>query len=193
MKLEEINVIWNSQKEEPMFVIDQQALHASVERQGASVDRRVGWFELSMIFVGFTTAVILPIDAWLEGDGFHQYIVAVLCLAFGVYALLGRKWRLEKEVVFDRSMLGIIERALSQLDYHMNRLKTFLWCFNLPIALAAAIGLTIYGNTHTPWVWAGVILVCAISYWGTRRDIRKKFLPEKRDLEALRDKLITGD
>ena len=90
-------------------------------------------------------------------------------------------------------MLGIIERALSQIDYHIKRLNTFLWCFHFPIAITAGIGLTLYSETRIPWVWGGIFVLCAISYASTKHDISNKFLPEKKHLEALRQKLLEGE
>ncbi|WOO42819.1 hypothetical protein [Rubellicoccus peritrichatus] len=190
MNYEELKIIWDSQKEETVYMIDNDALLKSVKHKNASVSRLVICFEITAIIVAFSTAIILSIDAWRENGGLDEYIVAAICLAVGIYACFQRKRRKSSEPDFDQSMFGLIEKTLSQIDYHVKSLRTFLWCFHLPIALVAGIGLTVYSNTRTPLIWIGVMLICAFSYWSTQRDIRKKFLPEKRNLEALRDKLL---
>ena len=100
---------------------------------------------------------------------------------------MGRQYRRRREVDFDESIRGVIEKSLAPIEYHEKRQAMYLWLFHLPIALAAGIGLTVYGNTRIPWIWGGVILVWVVSYWGTQRDIKRN--PQKRNLKALREKL----
>ncbi len=189
MNYEELKLVWDSQNEEPVFALDRQALLETVERQTGSIARYVKSFEISMILVAFAVAIILPIDAWREGDGSHQYFIGAICLAAGLYAWTGRQNRRRREIAFDESIRGVIEKSLAQIEYHEKRQVIYLWLFHLPIALAAGIGLTLYSNTRIPWVWGCVILVCLVSYWGTQRDIKRNLRPQKRNLKALREKL----
>ena len=193
MNLEDLTIIWNSQDQEPIYLIDRATLHASVKRKGERIERLTSLFEKTMIGVTFAMGVILPIDAWREGDGAHQYVAGALCV---IVAALATKWRRERrkdELRFDDSVLGITERALSQIDYQVRRLKTFLWCFHLPIAITAGIGLSLYSNARITWIWAGVIALCCLSYWGTHRDIRTCLLPKRRELDSLREKLTNAE
>ncbi|MEM7148063.1 MAG: hypothetical protein AAF591_23370 [Verrucomicrobiota bacterium] len=189
MNYEELKCVWDSQNEEPVFALNHQALLKTVERQADSIARYVKLFEISMILVAFAVAVILPIDAWREGDGSHQYFIGAICLAAGVYAWLGRQNRRRREIEFDESIRGVIEKSLAQIEYHEKRQIMYLWLFHLPILLAAGVGLTLYSNTRIPWIWGGVIVVCVVSYWGTQRDIKRNLRPQKRNLKVLREKL----
>ncbi|MEM7147085.1 MAG: hypothetical protein AAF591_18335 [Verrucomicrobiota bacterium] len=191
MNYDQLKVVWDSQDDEPMFLIDHDTLNASVKREGRAVAELVSAGEIAIIAVALATAVILPLDAWREGDGLHQYLVAAICLAVGVYAWVNRRQRLAREIDYDQSMLSTVEKAIAQLKYHERALKIMLWSFHLPIAITAGIGLTLYTDTRIPVLWGGLILVCALAWWGTRRDIRKCIRPKRTNLESLRTKLLT--
>ncbi len=189
MNFDDLKLVWDAQKEEPVFALDQEAVLKTVERQNHSISRYVEHFEIMMILAAFAVAVILPLDAWREGDGAHQYLIGAICLAAGIYAWLARRNRRRFEVKFDQSISGVVEKSLTQIEYHERSLKNYLWLFHLPIALAAGIGLTVYSNTRIPWIWGSVIVICLLSYWGTRRDIKRNLLPRKKSLRALQSKL----
>ena len=189
MKYDELQVIWNSQKDAPLFAIDQQAMHELLRTKSSRIESYVEWFELTIIATTILTAIILPIDAYREGGGWHQYIVALLCLVVGMSVCSTRYRRRASQIKFDQSVKSIAERSLRRVENHIRSLKLLFWCFHLPFAICSGIGLTIYSNTRSPLIWTGVILVTVLSGIGTIYDIRVKLNPQRRDVEDLLAKL----
>lgn len=192
MKFDELQVIWNAQQDQPLFTINHDALYRLVQQKTSRIEVYIKCFEWTMISVPLLMAVILPIDAWREGGGWDQYVVAVICLCVGISTLVNRFNRLKTPISFAQSIRGIIEHSLVRIDEHVRRLTLIFWCFHFPIAVSAAIGLTFYSNLRIPLIWGGVLLVTAFSYWGTRRDAQK-MLQEKQELEQLSAKLTEAE
>ena len=193
MEFEQLHVVWNAQQQEPLFAINERAMHNLIRYKSARIERLVGWFELAVVTVTLLIATLLPLDAWREGDGWHAYAVALICLATAIWTLLARWQRGLHEVTYEQSIKSIAERGVAQLDRHIQRLRLFFWCLHVPIALAAAIGLSAYSNTRPLLIWAGVLLVTAIAYWATQRDIRQRLMPRRRELQHLLAKLVEAE
>jgi hypothetical protein len=193
MEFDQLHVIWNAQQNEPLFAINERAMHNLIRCKSARIDRLVSWCELAVIALTLLIAVLLPLDAWREGDGWHAYAVALICLATAIWTLLARWQRHLQVATYEQSVKGIAERALAQLDRHMQRLRLYFWGFHVPIALAAAIGLTAYSNKRPLLIWAGVLVVTAFVYWATHYDIHGRLIPRCRELQQLLAKLTEAE
>jgi len=189
MNFDELQVIWNRQQDEPLFAIDRQAMDSLVRSRSIRMERYMECFEWAFMAAAFSTSIILPLDAWREGDGVHQYIVALICLGAGVAMCSARKRRKQSELAFDESVIAVAQRSLVRVEQHIRSLRLLFWCFHLPIAVCAGVGLTVYSNTRIPLIWLGVILVTGLSFLGTVYDIRKKLIPQRREIQALLNKL----
>lgn len=189
MNYDELKVVWDSQKQEPVLAFDTPTLIKSVELHTQVIERYVNWFELSLIFAAFIVAVLLPLDAWLEGDRIHQFFIGAISFVAGVLACRQRKNRQKMEVQYDATTRSVIEKSLAQVKSHQKARTTSLWLFHIPITIAAGIGLTFYGETRIAWLWVAVIFVCLFSYFGTQWETRTRVLPHKQQLESLLSKL----
>ncbi|MEM6688861.1 MAG: hypothetical protein AAF664_05505 [Planctomycetota bacterium] len=192
LKFEELQVIWDRQREQPLFAIRHGDLVDLVRDKAASIERSLGMYDAMMIGVPLLMAVILPVDAWREGGGLDEYAIALVCLVVGLAALKSHISRRSNEPVFDQSIKQIAESCLKHLDAHVRQLSWFFWCFHLPVAILAALGLTFYTNTRTPLVWAGVLAITAISYWDIRRDIQSK-RAKREEISQILQKLVEAD
>ena len=100
--------------------------------------------------------------------------------------------RRNREHGFGPSLLGDLDRALSQVDYHIARARTFHWWFMLPAFVIILVSFVTAEPAKSPWLWLGIAACFAASNFLVRWELRCTHLPRKRDLEALRSKLLDG-
>lgn len=190
MDFEEMQVIWDSQKTQRMVAVDLDALHTIVKRRGRRIERGVNAMEIGMLAVCAATAALLAAEPLLEGTDRDQLFGAGLLLAVAAWILRGRLRRRKGDHDFEPSLLGDLERALSQVDYHISRARTFHWWFLLPAFLITLLGFVLSYPPASLWTWLAILACFAVSIFLVRLELRCTHLPRKRELEALRAKLL---
>lgn len=189
MEFDDLKVIWDTQNDRPLYVIDQAALHTIVRKRGRVVERRVNIFEIATILIMLGMCIATAGEPILYGHDYHQFVVAALYLMVAVYLFDGRRQRLKRDVAFDHSLLGDLDKAIAQIDYQITRLRSFLWWFIVPVGIGLGISFVVLYDTKPVWIWPLVVLSVLFAWWTMRRDLRVHHLPKKRELESLRDKL----
>ena len=174
-----------------MYALDLEALHASVKRRGRGIARGVNAMEIGTIVICIVVAAVLGAEPILEGVDRHQFFAVGLLLAVAAYLLVGRIRRRNREHAFEPSLLGDLDRALSQVDYHIARIRTFPWWFFLPTVLILSVSFVQSHGSKPIWTWLVLFASAAVSLYVVRLELRCVHLPRKRDLEALRAKLTT--
>ncbi len=190
MDFDDLQVIWDSQKEQPMYVIDQQAVMSMVKQRGVAVERLVNCFELCMMAIVLTVGLAVISEPLIFGDDYHQLLTANLWFGVFVYLWLSRRKRRRAEVDFDRSVVGMIDKAIAQIDYKIRQLRTIGWWFIAPVMTGMSIGFFFLWDSKPVWVWPLTVGAFALTYWLMRREIWVHLIPQRKELESLRDKLI---
>jgi cation transport ATPase len=113
MELEDIQKIWNEQKGETMYAINESALHRSITKKKSAASRRMNVVELSLMAINSITGIILLIDAIVDNEGFWAYSFSILILLTVLFLALFRRKRLIQEKTFDRSILGELDHAIA--------------------------------------------------------------------------------
>jgi hypothetical protein len=93
---------------------------------------------------------------------------------------------------FEASLRGDLERALAQVQYHMDMARTFQWWFLLPAAIILLVDMSYGPGEPSLSSIATAIVGFSAAMLLARFDIRCVHLPNYRDLESLRTKL-TGE
>lgn len=148
MDLDDLRVIWDKQTDQPLYVLDQQALHDNVRKRVAKINKSVDVFEFVMmgvlVFVGFmaiskrflTSETLDLIDWWVM----VTIVVVVVIAVFWIAKTRVRRFRLEGD--FPATIAGDLDKAIFQLNYQGSRLKLFHFWFALPMALIMTLNLT---------------------------------------------------
>ena len=188
MEFEEMKKIWDAQHQQPLYAINETTLHKRIQQKSASIKRMVDCFEWSIIAITTFVSGFLVIGTLIEGEGFYSYLYGSIVFLIAIYIFIGRRHRQRQERSFDQSLLGDLNQAISNTDYHITRLRRFVWWYILPFTLIYALSMyeTFYGRPL--WVWFLMPAAFIGAYFLFQRDIRK-YLLKKRDLEALRNKL----
>lgn len=191
MDFEELQVIWNSQNNEKMYAVNEDALHAYIKRKGQSIQNTLNFFELILIGVNLFVGAWLTIESLDNAPLSSQFILAIFYLAFAVYGFVRRLIRRNEEKPFDQTILGELDRALWRIDYLMRQGRIMIVWYLLPILLM--LGVMSYFNPRLLPGFGMMLVVVVATYFGYRWEYRKIHLPKIRNLEALREKLTAQE
>lgn len=191
MEFEEMKLIWDSQNNEPLYAIDQEALYRKISRKGRSVTRALDFLDWLMIGMNLLVALLLLFDAFQESSPGYEYALPVVYLAIFVYALYRRFARRQEVGEFDETILGELEKAIWQADYLIRQSRSMVFWYLLPVFLVADVVLILKGNLWLALALTAVVL--PLAYVGGRWEVRKWHLPKKQELEALREMLLQAE
>ena len=215
MEFEEMRLVWDSQKNEPLYAVNRAGLHAMLIRKSRAVRRAVFWQDLREISMGICACALLVTFAGLLMNGephrlaewfnikVHStvadllalFLAGVLWFEYSIYRLIGRKRQEFRERQFNTSLGGDLEREISRADYQIRTTRTVFWWGLLPIWTGNYLFLYVAARLlHLPaWIvslFAFVLLgLIIIDVWLKQRPIENELLPWKRELESLREKL----
>lgn len=191
MDFEELQVIWNSQNSEKMYVVNENALHTYIKRKGQSIKHTLNFFEFILIGVNLAVGIWLTIESLDNNPLSNQLILAVFYLAFAVYGVIRRFMRRNEEKPFDHTMVGELDKAIWRIDYLMRQSWTIFVWYLLPLTLI--LGAMSFFDPRL-WPTFGMMIVVVIAtYFGYRWEYQKFHQPKKHNLETLRKKLTTQD
>lgn len=192
MNFEELQRIWDTQDDRPMYAFDEAALHRVVKNRGRDISRVVVLFETMMVLLALTMAVALGSEPVLEGHDYHQFIDTAIWLAVSGYLLHGRRLRRRADLGFEESFRGDLDRAIAQADFQVKRLRAFGWWFMLPLLVGTGVNaITLIGARPKPWwIWPLLAASLGVTWWSMRHNLKRHVLPMKDELQQLREKLL---
>lgn len=186
MEFDEIQKIWDSQNNQPLYVINENALHNRIlfkKQQGLHI---TNVSELLWIIGNATAAVtIVGVNLSRQDGSIFMYALSAWTISIAAYMLICRNRRIQASGRFDRSLQGDLDHAISVATYQV-RLSHFGRWNILPIAIL--VMLTFWEEGQSPW-WIVVLVIFSIltSYGGGwEHGIYKA---RKRELHVLQNKL----
>jgi hypothetical protein len=211
MRLEELQAIWATQSDRPVFAVNEFGLHMELYRTRDRARRRLFWGSYFPGFVGSLTGVAIllvlfvafyfkdatkdfPMNAW-DGLAFLVAATAIVLCAWSMYA--SRRKHEMGQSVFAPSLRQEIERGIAQIDFEIfTATSAHAW----RLAALVSIGAILMGweagrlnGDPLPWeiLWANVGLVVAtfVSLVPMSRRLVKQGLQRRRALEAILAKL----
>lgn len=190
MDFDDMKMIWDTQNDAPLYAIDEAALHANVRRKARGFKRIVLSFEFLMTGTALFLVVLFLRDPILHGASYDQVLSAALILGAAAYFFVGIWRRKRGETAFPATLLGDLDRALWQVEYHMARSRAIRWSFIVPMCLALTIDALIpfEGQVLFTLLLPFYIFMGAAA-WGVEYEIRCWYLPKHRKLTALRELL----
>lgn len=219
MDFEEMRVIWDSQNDEPLYAIDHAALHASVRRKRRAFVRRVLWRDIREISIGLLAGVgffafggmlafghqdrsrrLFGADVEVSRlDAATLLVVSGLWLFVAAYQLVSRRRQQQRERRFHPSLLGDLDRTISQTDYRIRMAASVVWWGLLPVWLATTLFVYVLFNlVSTPpavLILAAIVVPVgfALDVLFKRRPMRTELLPLKQEFESLRRTLTESE
>jgi hypothetical protein len=216
MDFDQMKVIWDSQNAEPLYAINEAALHGIVQRGNRNFARRETrryWREIWLgVIFGAMTFVLALIHGWGSASllasidwvtrPVSRWDVAAL---FGASALwfyyAGHVFRIQKrqeksEQDYADTLRGEIDRARARTAFLTRIARDIMWHGLVPNWVAALlVVITIFRLKgaelpHYLGMFAAMMGALVIAVLWEQRRITRHFEPRRRELESLREKLI---
>ena len=191
MEFEEMQIIWNSQNNEKLYAINEKALFEKIKRKGRSVNSYVKFVEVVMILTNLVAGLLVMYQGVTGERSWGQITLAsvyLLYLVYGIYRWFARR---QDEQQFEQSMLGELNKAIWRSDYLMKQGHQMIFWYLLPIIVISIIFVLLEGGS---WQTIGfLLLILPVTYYGGRWEIRKFHAPKKRELESLRETLMSAE
>jgi len=215
MEFTEMKRIWDSQNQEPLFAVNEAALHSIVQRKNQEMDRCLARCFALEIGIGVFSAVLTVVYAGVLAFGDQSWLIKPwgerkapmlwdylglfvsggIWLYYAAYMYRARKRQQRRVEVFDSSLRGDLERALSQTQFEIAMVADNTWQGLAPIWVAATLWMVVLFHLKSGSAWsyalAGAISLGSLALVIVRKQrlITKRLLPRQRELESLRTKL----
>jgi hypothetical protein len=182
MNFDDMKKIWDTQTNEPLYAVNEKALHKSITSKKDKGLRIANIGELISIVNFSTAAVVLMIGK----TNMYMIILSVWMFLTAIYSLAGRIRRLRGEKKYDRSMLGDLEYAVDTATYMVRFSGLMRWNI-VPICVLIALG---FQDKPTVFI-IGLIAFFAITFYASSLE-HNYYKRRRNDLEKLRNFLTTN-
>jgi hypothetical protein len=185
MEFEEMKKIWDSQNNEPLYSINEKALHNRILSKKRKGHHITNISELLWIIVNISAGCfILGMNFKQQGNVF-MYLLAAWMFGSALYMLVSRIRRIKGNSRFDRSMLGDLDHAISMATYQLRFSLLGRWSI-LPIGILTLLGVWEAGKSV--WIVVGILIFFVLTHYAAGWEHRI-YKARKRELEVLKNKL----
>ena len=210
MEFEDMQVVWNSQHDKPLYGVDEVALHKILRSKSQRFHRLIYWQHIqtygSSAFMLMAIAAILlanvsgllgKVDLLraLAGWEIVALLVAMVAwLQFSLSVYLGQKQQKSRERSDTQSLLEDLDREIKHTTYQIRTRKHILMGFIPPyfgtgLFISIVFGVTGVSNWILSPVIVGLIFGLIIESRSQRRLVEREMVPRLSELETLRDNL----
>jgi hypothetical protein len=186
MEFDEMKKVWDVQNNEPVYGINEQALHQRIIAKKNTGLRITHVSELLLIVVNMCAGAFILGSSWYKQSGnVFMYTLAAWMFITGLYFLVHRIRRVQADQQFDRSMLGDLRYAISIASYQVRISVVMRWNI-LPIGVLVILSMMYGGKSVWLAVATFIFLVLTGYASGWEHRIYKN---RKIELERLQRKL----
>lgn len=189
MEFEELQKVWDTQNNQPLYVINEKALHNRIVAKKHQVIHIAGFTEWLLIIVNIATGGFLVGSNFNSHNYFFTYLLAAWMFGSAVYVLIHRISRLKEQHRFDRSLSGDLQHALAAASYQVRIAHIMRWNV-LPIVLLVL--LNIWEGGKSLWLSLAVSLFFILVFYASGWELGI-YKAKKRELEVLQKKLQEED
>lgn len=186
MEFDELQKIWDTQNNQPLYVINEQALHNRIVAKKHQVIHIAVVTEWILIIANTISGAFVLQQNYTGRRGLiFVYLLAVWMLGTALYVLVNRIRRMREQQQFNRSISGDLQHAVTTAVYQVRIARIMRWNV-LPIGLLVL--LSVWEGGQSVWFSVGValffVLVFLASGWemGIYRN-------KMKELQILQNKL----
>jgi len=190
MEFDELQKIWDSQNNQPLYAINEKALHNRIQSKRKQAYHITNFSELLLIVVNLGAgSFVLGVGLYRQHGNIFMYVLAAWMFASALYALVSRIRRIKGDHRFGRSMHGDLDHAIFMATYQVRLSRVMRWNI-LPIGGLSLLSL--WENGKSFWIIGAILIFFALAYFagGWEHGIYKA---KKRELEILKKKLETDN
>ena len=210
MEFEDIQIIWNSQHDQPLYGVNEEGLHNALRNKSKRF-RRVIFWQHFQTFCGCTISITAIVGLFLlnscgvlgnigssralYGWEIATLLVALLCwLQFGLSVYLGNKQQKNLENHDATSLRDDLDKEINRTQYQINTRAHIMLGFVPPYLGSSLWIIIVFGISGISyWAMLPVVLVMAtaliIESRCQQRFVEREIVPRLRELETLREKL----
>ena len=211
MNFEELQVIWNTQDQRPLYAIDETAVQTELWRQRQTLRRT--WFRWNILpaylaggLLGVMIAlnlllVVFDVSNAIARRAVALFVAAAVALLYFIAATLrDRQQERRREEASTGSLREELERGIARLEYEIRAgggISAARKAIPLFVALFVAASLTTWAvadiMSWSLWLPASVgplmLLGLPVELWRHHRRVTRDLRPRLQSLQALRAKL----
>ncbi len=188
MEFDDIKKIWDTQNKEPMYAINEPALHKRIHRHNQRTGRLANINEIGIMLIAISTSAFLIWDVFFDNSSRYVLVGGLAFFLISVFVFMSRRNRKKNDLRFDQSMLGELDHAITNAGYLVTFGKTFTWWFLLPASIFVYPNMVLNNASWQRWV---LITACFIlSYLVVRWELYRVHIPRMKKLEDLKQNLI---
>ena len=186
MEFDEMKKIWDAQNNQPLYVLDEKALHNRVQSKMSTVLRltNISEWSLIMIYLG-AGGILIGLNPFQRGANIFIYLEAVWMFAIVAYFVVSHIRRIKASRQFDRSIHGDLDHAISLASYQMRLSQIIRWNL-LPMGAIMIFSGWEAGKLFR--VSAVILVSYTLAFYVTSKGLRAN-KRRKRELQVLKEKL----
>jgi len=185
MEFDELQKIWDTRHDQPMYVINEEALHHRIVEKKYHVIHIAVFTEWLLIIVNVATGVFL-LETNVTGHGyFFIYVLAAWMFGSALYVLVNRIGRIGAFRRFDRTLLGDLQHAIAAARYQVRISHIMRWNV-VPVGLLVLFSL--WEGGKPVWLALVVTLFFIITFYASGWEHRI-YKAKRQELEILQHKL----
>lgn len=186
MEFEEMKKIWDKQNQQPLYVINEEALHNRIRAKKGSAGHIANFSEVFIILANIAGAAIILISSYIKAKGdIYTYVLAGLMVVAAVYVFIGRIRRKRRESKFNQSLRGDLDHAITNATFQVRLSQIMRW-FVLPVGILTILAL--WQNQTQIWLLLLILLFSGYTWYASGWE-HQIYVRKKRELEMLNQKL----
>lgn len=186
MEFEDLQKIWDTQNDRPMYAINEQALHNRIVAKKHEAMYTAAITEWILIVANVASGIFVLVQNYRKPGYLFVYLLAIWMLLSAAYMVIKRMQRIKAQRRFNRTMAGDLQQGIAIAAYQLRIAYLMRW--NMLIIAALCI-LSIVEGGKSLWMIGVTIAFFALVFYASKWEMgyyRKK----KRELEQLQGKLL---
>lgn len=190
MEFDEMKKIWDAQNNQPLYVIDEKALHNRIQSKRNTIVMLARFTDWSLIVVYLVAGgILIGLNLSQPVANVFMYVEAVWMFGIVGYMIVSHIRRIQSSRQFDRSIQGDLDHAISLAGYQMRISQFFSWNL-LPLGAIMIFSGWEAGKLFKTSVI--MVLSCVLAFYINSKGYRAN-KRRKRELQVLRAKLESGE
>jgi len=185
MEFDELQKIWDTQNNQPLYMINEKALHNRIVSKKYQAIHIASFSEWLLMIVNIAAGAFILGTNYMQHNWIFMYLLAAWMFGCALYVLISRLGRIKDQHRFDRSMLGDLQHALAAARYQVRLAHIMRWNV-VPVALLILLAFWEGGKPLWLAVTVGIFFIMTFFASGWELNIYKS---KKRELEVLQNKL----
>jgi hypothetical protein len=186
MEFDELQKIWDTQNKQPLYVINEQALHNRIVAKKHQVIHIAVVTEWILIIANTASGAFVLQQNFTGRRGLvFAYLLALWLLGTALYVLVNRIRRMREQKQFNRSLSGDLQHALSTATYQVRISHIMRWN-TLPIGLLVLLG--VWEGGQSIWFVIAVALFFVLVFFASGWEMGI-YRTKMKELQVLQHKL----